>query len=70
MAQVGECEPTPRLVAESIGQSFSAVRVLGGVDLALQRGEVHTLAGENGAGKSARVKILSGVHGVWIGMQS
>ena len=56
--QVGGREPTPRLVAESIGQSFSGIRVLGGV------------AGENGAGKPTLVKILSGVHSVWIGMQS
>ena len=70
MVQVGECEPTPRLVAESIGQSFSGVRALGGVDVALQAGEVHTLVGENGAGKSTLVKILSGVHSVWIGMGS
>ena len=70
MVQVGEREPTPRLVAESTGQSFSGVRVLGGVDLALQGGDVHTLVGENGAGKSTLVEILSGVHSVWIGMQS
>ncbi len=70
MAQVGECEPTPRLVAESIGQSFSGVRVRGGGDLARQGGEVYTLAGKNGAGKSTLVTILSVVHSVWIGMQS
>ena len=70
MVQIGEREPTPRLVAESNGQWFFGVRMLGGVDLALQGGEVHTPAGENGAGKSTLVKILSGVHSVWIGMQS
>ena len=68
--QVGGREPTPRLVAESIGQPFSGARMLGGVDFASQGGEVQTLAGENGAGKPTLVKILSGVHSVWIGMQS
>ena len=62
MAEVGEHVPPPRLVAEGIGKSFSGVRVLDGVDLALRGGEVHALVGENGAGKSTLVKILSGVH--------
>ena len=55
--QVGGREPTPRLVAESIGQSFSGARMLGGVDFASQGGEVQTLAGENGAGKPTLVRF-------------
>ena len=61
MGEVGKTEP-PLLVACGIGKSFSGVRVLDGVDLALRGGQVHALVGENGAGKSTLVKILSGVH--------
>ena len=32
------------------------------VDLDLERGEIHALLGENGAGKSTFAKILAGVH--------
>ena len=38
---------------------FSSVRALGGVDLDVRPGEVHCLLGQNGAGKSTMIKILS-----------
>ena len=33
-----------------------------GVDLNLRPGEVHTVLGENGAGKSTIMKVIYGVH--------
>jgi ribose transport system ATP-binding protein len=36
----------------NISKSFSAVRVLTNVHLALRKGEIHALMGENGAGKA------------------
>ena len=41
---------TPLLKMAGIGKEFSGVRVLDGVDFELAGGEVHVLAGENGAG--------------------
>jgi ribose transport system ATP-binding protein len=41
---------------------YGAFAAVAGVDLALRRGEVHMLLGENGAGKSTIVGMLIGTH--------
>ncbi|HHC29085.1 MAG TPA: sugar ABC transporter ATP-binding protein, partial [Rhodobacterales bacterium] len=43
-------------------KSFGANRVLRGIDLELNKGEITVLMGANGAGKSTLVKVLCGVH--------
>ena len=50
----------PDLEAKGIAKSFGGVRALDGVDFAADAGEVHALLGENGAGKSTFIKILTG----------
>ncbi|WP_372921514.1 sugar ABC transporter ATP-binding protein [Roseovarius sp.] len=52
---------TPLLEAHALRKSFFGVTVLEGVSLALQAGEVRALLGENGAGKSTIINLLSGV---------
>ncbi|HEX8746222.1 MAG TPA: ATP-binding cassette domain-containing protein, partial [Pyrinomonadaceae bacterium] len=52
----------PLLRMEGITKSFAGVRALSGVDLQLERGEVHALVGENGAGKSTLIKIMTGAY--------
>jgi rhamnose transport system ATP-binding protein len=52
----------PLLSAERLTKTFGGVTALGGVSLELRAGEVHALVGENGAGKSTFIKILTGAH--------
>lgn len=46
----------------AVTKSYGAVEALRGVDLEIRAGDVLALCGDNGAGKSSLVKILSGAH--------
>ena len=54
--------PPPVLQLDDISKSFPGVRALDRVRFELRRGEVHALLGENGAGKSTFIKVITGVH--------
>jgi rhamnose transport system ATP-binding protein len=54
--------PPPVLALEGIKKQFAGVRALDGVDLELPAGQVVALIGENGAGKSTAVKIMTGIY--------
>ncbi len=47
---------------DGVGKNFAGIRALDNVTLAVRRGEIHCLAGENGSGKSTIIKIMSGVY--------
>jgi ABC-type sugar transport system ATPase subunit len=59
--QMNENEPSVRLSAKGVSKTYGAVRALDSVDFELRKGEVMALLGENGAGKSTIVKVLSGL---------
>ncbi len=50
------------LELNGVSKSFGGVQALRGVDFTLLAGQIHGLAGENGAGKSTMMKIIAGVH--------
>lgn len=48
------------LSARGVGKRYGAVQALSGVDAEFRPGEIHAVLGENGAGKSTFVGVLSG----------
>ena len=50
------------LESKDICKQFNGIAVLKSVDLDIRYGEVHALMGENGAGKSTIIKIITGVY--------
>ena len=53
---------TAFITLENISKQFPGVLALDGVNLTLNKGEVHCLAGQNGCGKSTIIKVISGVY--------
>ena len=52
----------PILEARGISKSFGTTKALDNVDFFLEKGIIHGLLGENGAGKSSLMNILSGIY--------
>ncbi len=50
------------LELRGITKTFPGVRALDEVHFQLKRGQIHALMGENGAGKSTFIKVITGVH--------
>ena len=53
---------TPRLEARNVSKTFGSTKVLHDATLVVQPGEIHSLVGQNGCGKSTLVKVLTGYH--------
>ena len=50
------------LEAKNISKSFGKIQALDNVNFHLYKGKIHGLLGENGAGKSSLMNILSGIY--------
>ena len=50
------------LEMKHISKIFPGVRALDDVSLTFREGEIHALMGENGAGKSTFMKIITGIY--------
>ncbi|RCW61055.1 MULTISPECIES: sugar ABC transporter ATP-binding protein [Halanaerobium] len=50
------------LELKNITKTFPGVKALDNVNFQLKAGEIHALMGENGAGKSTFIKVITGVH--------
>lgn len=50
------------LEVRNLRKSFAGVRAVRGLSMAIRRGEIRALCGENGCGKSTLIKMISGVH--------
>ena len=50
------------LEVSNVTKTFPGVKALKGVNLHINKGEIHGLVGENGAGKSTIIKILAGIY--------
>ena len=61
-AQTDASHDTPVLRLTGITKTFPGVKALNQVSLALYPGQVTALIGENGAGKSTIVKVLTGIY--------
>ena len=53
---------TPLLSMRQIDKAFGGVPALRAASLEVAPGEVHALIGQNGAGKSTMIKILTGYY--------
>src|SRR5688572_9392787 len=51
---------SPRFEMRGVRKAFGSTRALDGVDFAVSSGEVCALVGQNGAGKSPLMSLLSG----------
>ncbi|HEX6288370.1 MAG TPA: sugar ABC transporter ATP-binding protein [Herpetosiphonaceae bacterium] len=52
----------PLLQVHHLSKSFGGVHALKDVQFELRAGEIHALLGENGAGKSTMIKLMTGIY--------
>lgn len=50
----------PRMMVKDIGVRFGAFQALGGVNIAIMPGKLHSIIGPNGAGKTTLFNVLTG----------
>jgi ABC-type sugar transport system ATPase subunit len=58
---MSDAKREPHVELAGVSKRYGGVHALSDVDLTIDRGSIHALAGENGAGKSTLGKIIEGV---------
>ncbi|WP_062225918.1 sugar ABC transporter ATP-binding protein [Aureimonas frigidaquae] len=58
---MSDTSPPPAIRLEAVSKAFGATKAVTDVSFSVARGSVHALLGENGAGKSTTMKLLSGL---------
>lgn len=53
---------TPMIETRRISKHFGGVQALREISVSIERGSIHALVGENGAGKSTFGKLIAGLH--------
>lgn len=53
---------SPVLLLRGVKKAFGSVSALEDMSLTVSAGEIHAVVGDNGAGKSTAIKIITGVH--------
>jgi ribose transport system ATP-binding protein len=61
-SETAEKSEMPLLEMKNITKIFPGVVALDSIDLCINKGEAHVLLGENGAGKSTMIKVITGVE--------
>src|SRR4051794_33282143 len=61
MSRMSETNPPPALELRALTKRFPGVLALDGASLTVRRGEIHAVIGQNGAGKSTMINVLSGM---------
>ena len=51
-----------QLLLKDVKKNYGSSEIIRGVNLSIQKGEIHALIGPNGAGKSTLYNLISGVH--------
>lgn len=62
LAQPAESNPDPLLQLTGISKYYGSLRALSDIEFSIYPGEIQALVGDNGAGKSSLVKVISGAH--------
>ncbi len=62
MTEAPPATPPPLVALKDIHKTFGAVSALRGVSIDVQPGETFALLGDNAAGKSTLMKVLTGVY--------
>ncbi|MFT3659956.1 MAG: sugar ABC transporter ATP-binding protein [Gordonia sp. (in: high G+C Gram-positive bacteria)] len=60
MSETTPTETTPVIRLSGISKRYGSTYALDGIDFDVRPGEIHALLGENGAGKSTMMKVISG----------